>query len=287
MIYITAFVLLLPLGCSRFNPMHFILPHPQWDASTAHAVHFVFEWLAILVGAQCYRIIRKRQAQPLTQSISALAVVAGCVAGAAIGNKLVFLAEVPAVWGVYGWKSLLMGQSIVGGLLGGLLGVELAKKLAGVRHSTGDDFVLPLVVGTGIGRIGCYLAGLHDGTYGIATGGSWGVNLGDDVLRHPAPLYEIAFVCTAGALLHYHRAALSAVAGLRFKLYLSSYLLWRLCVEYLKPVPHEYSLGLSGIQWVCLVALVLYMPFVIRDIYRLRLRQTPTDTSSQPAEKHI
>lgn len=250
--------------------MNFILPHPQWDASTAHAVHFVFEWLAILLGVQCYRILKKRQSQPLANSIPALAVVVGCIAGAAIGNKLVFLAEVPTLWTEYGWRSLLMGQSIVGGLLGGLVGVEIAKQFAGVRHSTGDDFVLPLVFGTCFGRIGCYLAGLHDGTYGIATGGNWGVDLGDGVLRHPAPLYEIAFVFTIGTILHYQRNTLSAVAGLRFKLYLSAYLLWRLYIENLKPMPYDYPLGLSGIQWVCLVALLLYLPFVIRDSNKLR-----------------
>lgn len=254
--------------------MHFTLPHPQWDESTAHLVHFVFEWLAILVGAQCYRIIKKRNAQPLASSIPALAVVAGCITGAAIGNKLVFLAEIPTVWTEYGWKSLMMGQSIVGGLLGGLLGVEIAKKLAGVRHSTGDDFVWPLVIGTSVGRIGCYLAGLHDGTYGIATGVNWGVDMGDGILRHPAPLYEIAVVLLLGVLLHRYRHVLSAVSGLRFKLYLSGYLLWRLLVESIKPMPYEYPLGLSGIQWICLIALVLYLPFVWRDIRQLRDQKT-------------
>jgi len=40
----------------------------------------------------------------------------------------------------------------------------------------------------------------------------------------------------------------------------------------LKPVRMPYPLGLSGIQWVCLVALAIYLPLVWRAARRLPLR---------------
>jgi hypothetical protein len=65
------------------------------------------------------------------------------------------------------------------------------------------------------------------------------------------------------------QARCAAEPGLLFKLLLSSYLVWRLAVDGLKPVPYVYPLGLSGIQWVCLIALVLYLPLAVRQWKRL------------------
>jgi phosphatidylglycerol---prolipoprotein diacylglyceryl transferase len=156
------------------------------------------------------------------------------------------------------------GQSIVGGLLGGLVGVELAKRMTRQSRSTGDALVLPLVAGIAVGRIGCFLAGLHDDTYGVATTLPWGVDLGDGVMRHPSPLYEIAFLLALGGLLWRSRDALAPAPGLQFKLFLAAYLAWRLLGDTLKPVRFAHPFGLSGIQWVCLVALTLYLPLVWR-----------------------
>ena len=147
----------------------------------AHATHLFFEWLAIATGVQLYRLQRKRAGAGGILQAGHYGVLIGCILGAAIGNKLVYWLEVPHLW-VGHWNDPAAwagGQSIVGGLLGGLLGVELAKFCFGVKESTGDNFVVPLAVGTAIGRIGCFLAGLHDGTYGTATALPWGIDFGD------------------------------------------------------------------------------------------------------------
>jgi len=142
-----------------------------------------------------------------------------------------------------------------------LIGIEMAKKLTGQTRSTGDAFVLPICVGLAIGRVGCFVAGLHDDTYGLPTTLPWGVDFGDGIPRHPTQLYEIGVVVALGTALHRARFA---TPGLAFKLFLSAYLLWRLVVEFLKPVPVAYPLGLSGIQWTCAVALAAYLPVVAR-----------------------
>lgn len=232
------------------------------------------------MGAFVYRRLRKQRGAEGALTGKTYFVTLGCILGAAIGNKLVFWIEfadrIPDLWqglvhnDPMAWRQLFAGQSIVGGLLGGLIGVELAKKGAGIQYSTGDDFVLPLVVGTVIGRIGCFLAGLNDGTYGVATTMPWGVDFGDGVARHPTQLYDMIFAVAWGGWLWHQRLRLAPKPGLMFKLYLAGYLFWRLCVDAIKPMPYVFPFGLSGIQVVCIVALVVYLPFVARDLYQLK-----------------
>jgi len=154
---------------------------------------------------------------------------------------------------------------MVGGLLGGLIGVEVAKRLSGMSSSTGDAFVFPILLGLGIGRVGCFLAGLNDGTFGIETSLPWGVDFGDGVHRHPTQLYEIVFVGVMWSVLSRLSERMKCVSGLLFKIMLSSYLVWRLLIDTLKPVEFAYPLGLSGIQWICAIALASYLPWVVRD----------------------
>ena len=244
------------------------------DAVTAAWIHTAFAYAGMAVGAALWRRAMRQQQRGGALAPGNFGVLVGLLLGAAIGNKLVFLIERPdvalTIW--RGGALMFPGQSIVGGLLGGLIGVEIAKKLTGQAPSTGDAMVLPIAVGLAIGRVGCFLAGLHDDTYGLPTTLPWGVDFGDGVARHPTQLYEIAVVLPLGLALH--RARLS-VPGLAFKLFLSTYLLWRFAVEFLKPVPVAYPLGLSGIQWTCLVALAAYTPLVLRAWRRPPRLATP------------
>ncbi|WP_207911118.1 prolipoprotein diacylglyceryl transferase [Roseateles saccharophilus] len=232
------------------------------DATTGAWVHSAFTWAGMALGAAMWRATQRRLGGDGVLAPGNFAVLVGLLLGAAIGNKLVFLIERPDV-ALAAWRgqALWPGQSIVGGLLGGLVGVEIAKQLTGQTRSTGDAMVWPIAVGLAIGRIGCFLAGLHDDTYGLPTDLPWGVDFGDGTPRHPTQLYEIAVVLPLGWALYRARFA---TPGLAFKLFLSSYLLWRFAVEFLKPVPVAFPLGLSGIQWTCLVALAAYLPVVVR-----------------------
>lgn len=257
---------------------------PVLAAGAAQTVHLFFEWLALAAGVQLYRWQRRRAGQPAMLAPGSFAVVAGCILGAAIGNKLVFWIEMPHLWhgAAPDWRLIASGQSIVGGLLGGLLGVEIAKKLAGITRSTGDQFILPLVAGTVVGRIGCFLAGLHDGTYGLPTTLPWGVDFGDGIARHPTQVYDMLFALAMAALLWHGRAVLAQSSGLAFKLYLASYLAWRLLVDAIKPVPYAYAFGLSGIQLVCALALLCYLPFVFRQGMAVKMPQY-----SEPHRKEL
>jgi len=245
----------------------------------AGAVHTAFEWFAIFAGARLYLRSGKTSLRDLGSTRN-YAVILGCIAGAAIGNKAAHW-----IYHVDHWPLLrdspwliLQGQSIVGGLLGGLIGVELGKKYAGVTESTGDRFVVPILAGLIIGRIGCFIAGLADDTYGNPTSLPWGVDFGDGIRRHPTQLYDILFAAGALALLLHFRPVLARESGLQFKLMLAGYLLWRLFIDGLKPVPYAYPGGLSGIQLICLLALVVYLPMTLRQLARLRPVVRPRGT---------
>jgi prolipoprotein diacylglyceryltransferase len=148
-------------------------------------------------------------------------------------------------------------KTIVGGMLGGLIGVELVKKRIGVTISSGDLMVYPLILAMIIGRTGCFLAGLEDGTYGIPTDLPWAINFGDGISRHPTNLYEILFWILLWVILprweHYYKFT----DGSRFKLFMVSYLVFRLLIEFIKP-DYFFNFGLSVIQLVCVAGLLYY-----------------------------
>lgn len=228
------------------------------DPATAGVVHYFFEWAALAAGVAIFRHIRKGRGGGRGGGMLSggnFPLVIGCILGAGIGNKLVFWLEYPQLWELYKSSPLswAMGQSIVGGLLGGWIGVELAKKMARISTRSGDDFILPILTGIVVGRIGCFLAGLNDGTYGLPTALPWGIDFGDGIARHPTQLYEWGLAL--GAMLTYPRwrRAFAHEAGLAFRVFMAGYLLWRLLIDALKPLPFAYPLGLSAIQWICLL----------------------------------
>jgi prolipoprotein diacylglyceryltransferase len=85
-----------------------------------------------------------------------------------------------------------LSHSVVGALIGAIIGVEIYKAAFGIRRSTGAVFVGSFAMGVVIGRWGCLFTGLPDRTYGVPTSLPWGVDLGDGVARHPVQVYESA-----------------------------------------------------------------------------------------------
>lgn len=227
---------------------------------TPTGVHTLFEVLSYAVGFRLFLWQRRRATPPaLRDRDAAVAVAVGAIIGAAIGAKLSYWLDDPltAFAAFPDWRRLLEGKSIIGALLGGVLGVEIAKRIARVTGSSGDAFVLPLTVGMCIGRIGCFLAGLPDHTYGNATTLPWGVDFGDGMARHPTQLYEIVFLLLQFTMIHARRKHF-ARPGDRFRAFMVGYLSFRLLVEFIKPVFHAYPPGLSGLQWLCIAGLAYY-----------------------------
>ena len=230
--------------------------------------------------------------------------IAAAVAGAALGSKLLFWFEDPELaWhNLHNIAYLMGGKTIVGALVFGLISVELIKRYIGVRQSTGDLYAIPLALGIAIGRIGCFLTGLSDNTYGTPTSLPWAVNFGDGIPRHPTQLYEIVFLLALIPILYHvlnkvslqngvvssngaatsksavtseskNPASVAATAiarrssrflpGDAFKLFMVAYLSFRLMCDFIKPYPRIF-LGLGAIQWACLLILLYYFSDIAR-----------------------
>ena len=217
------------------------------------ALHPFFEALGYAGGFAMYQWQRVRTGDRLTDDLR-WTVIAAAAVGALIGSRFLGLLEEAPRRGLT-WHDFLLpgGKTIVGGLLGGWLAVELAKWVAGIRSRTGDLFAVPLCVGIAIGRIGCFLAGMADATYGTATSLPWGVDFGDGVRRHPTQVYELVFLVGLGAFLWWmgrrpHRE------GALFRWFMAAYLAWRFAIDFIKPEPVFH--GLAVIQWACLAGVV-------------------------------
>lgn len=224
--------------------------------------HLFFEAIAYFVAM---RLLLRQVRHDAIEASQRISVIVGGLVGALVGAKLLLLLQhIDILWQNQQllFVLLLQGKTVVGALLGGLVGVELTKKLVGVHQSTGDAFVYPLIAGTAIGRIGCFLTGLSDRTYGIPTSLPWGIDFGDGIARHPTQLYEILFlVILAGWLCWRDRTP--QPAGDRFKAYLLSYLIFRWLIDFIKPNFHPW-LGMSAIQVACLITLLIYRRSLMR-----------------------
>jgi prolipoprotein diacylglyceryltransferase len=237
-----------------------LTPHP--------ALHTLFETLAYVVGYQLYRRMRAKSGDIIADDQRWIVIAAAAV-GALFGSRLLGVLEQAPRIGVH-WQSFLLpgGKTIVGGLLGGWIGVEITKRVRGIHSRTGDLFALPLCLGIAVGRIGCLLAGLADDTYGTATTLPWGIDFGDGIYRHPTQLYEIIFLIALALLLHRfnrrpHRE------GATFRLFLAAYLAWRLVIDFIKPQPLVH--GLNLIQWACVAGLIALVPDIesMITVYRV------------------
>lgn len=208
--------------------------------------HVLFEALAYTAGFALFRHLRKRHGHP-TDHPEGGWVFVGAVLGAALGSKLLDIAQFlpyvveqfsllgqggsappqrpPDVAGIFG------GKTIVGGLLGGWLGVELAKSRLGIQRSTGDLLVQPLILGILIGRIGCFLAGPGDHTSGHLTDVPWAIDAGDGP-RHPTQLYEALFLAAYAVVDHLSRRR--GPDGARFLRFMVAYLGFRVVIDFWK-----------------------------------------------------
>jgi prolipoprotein diacylglyceryltransferase len=257
--------------------------------------HLVAESLAYFVGFRLYLWQRRRSGDYLGETTRWWIVVAGML-GAVAGSKLIYWLSDPWLTADrllhLDLRYLLGGKSIAGALVGGLAAVEWVKRPLGISRSTGDLFAVPLTIGIAIGRIGCFLAGLDDHTYGLPTTLPWAVDFGDGVPRHPTQLYEALFLVLLALFLGRWCAALSSgrpasgrpAEGDLFKIFMVAYFGFRLSLEQIKPgVPLA---GLVAIQWLSLAVLLYYAQLFVRQRLWPRLRPPKGKPLPAPARDH-
>jgi phosphatidylglycerol---prolipoprotein diacylglyceryl transferase len=244
--------------------------------------HTLFDLLAYTVGFRLFLFQRRRLGDTI-DTRARWTVVAAAILGAAIGSKLFFWLEDPAETLAH-WNDpvfLLGGKTIVGGLIGGLIGVELEKRRAGLTRRTGDLFAMPLAAGIAIGRIGCFLSGLPDRTYGTPSHLPWAVDFGDGIPRHPTQLYE-SIAMTIAAIVLGRLTRRPHREGDVFKLFMTMYFGLRLAVDAIKPEVRIF-LGLSSLQWASVAVLLYYGDDVRRwmtEGWNSKLRERPQPAAS-------
>lgn len=194
-------------------------------------LHIAFDALAWLTaGLSLWWLTRCTNVRIPVSPVGDLGYAAFLIFGAGLGAVVFGTANL--------WLSHQAGfaRSIEGAVAGGILAVELYKRAAGIQVRTGARFALPLAVGIAVGRIGCYLAGLDDFTYGTPTSLPWAHDYGDGVPRHPVQLYESAAMAVFA--LGYVRLALTNhrfVVDNGFYLAVGCYGAQRFVWEFFKP----------------------------------------------------
>jgi phosphatidylglycerol:prolipoprotein diacylglycerol transferase len=210
-----------------------------------------YGWLtlcSLAVSLALWRRVSPRDPRLLTIYLAALA-------GAFLGAKVVyFLAEGYVHLGAADmWRQLATGKSILGGLLGGYVAVEGAKRLLGYAGITGDWFAVIVPIGIALGRIGCWASGCCQG---IQCQPKWfTVQDASGQARWPAVPAELLFNLLALAAILWLRRA-NLLPGQHFHIYLIGYGAFRFLHEFLRD--ETRLLGpFTGYQIAALAVLIL------------------------------
>jgi len=156
---------------------------------TSPAAHIAFDLLAWSSGLALGYALHRWRLRDASMRLAGVAgrgyfasLALGAAGGAWLAGSLNTLSS----------ASPALSHSVVGALAGAIAGVEIYKRLRGIKGSTGGSFVGPFALGIVIGRLGCLFTGLPDRTYGSPTDLPFAVDLGDGIGRHPVQLYESA-----------------------------------------------------------------------------------------------
>ncbi|MBG9376692.1 prolipoprotein diacylglyceryl transferase [Panacibacter sp. DH6] len=227
-------------------------------------LHNITEFLGFFIGFRYFLYLRKKQGDIIGQP-NRVSILIAAIFGAFIGSRLVGGLEDPvkmiAADNVFVY--FYQQKTVLGGFLGGLLSVELVKKIIGERTASGDLFTYPIILALIIGRIGCFSMGVYEETYGLPTTLPWGIKLGDAFYRHPVALYEVLFLVLLWFTLLQLEVRYALQNGARFKLFMIAYCLFRFMLDFVKP-HYTFGFGLSTIQVTALLGLLYYYRYMVQ-----------------------
>lgn len=220
---------------------------------------------------------RKRIDPTLGNNITLIALIAGIA-----GSKLLYLLEhfSQFVADPIGMAFSPSGLTFYGGFLLAAFAIYRYLKKKGVPFFVGADAIAPgLLLGYGIARIGCHLAG--DGDYGFPTDLPWGTDYSngtyppsvafknfpeitslypngivpDNTPLHPTPVYEF-LICGVFFWLLWRMRKTTAPAGKLFMAYLALAGIERFSIEFLRLNP-RLAFGLSEAQLIAIVLIAV------------------------------
>jgi prolipoprotein diacylglyceryltransferase len=228
-------------------------------------VQVISECLAFSVGFRYYVVSKKYYDGNASGNYRQI-IIWGATLGTFLGARIMGFLENP--YGIHQLRQILIqfnARSIMGGIFGAMLGIKLVRKLVKEEHLSFDLFILPLILSIFIGRVGCFLNGTKDFTYGTETDFFMAMDLGDGLYRHPIALYELVFLALLFIGMHRNRHALWQIPELMFTIFMMSYFGFRFCIEYLKPNVF-FVYGLSSVQWLCIGCWIYFLPAMCRNL---------------------
>jgi phosphatidylglycerol:prolipoprotein diacylglycerol transferase len=221
---------------------------------------------------------KRRKLDPnIANNVTLIALVAGVA-----GSKILYLIE--------NWSSFIIdpvgmvfnpgGLTFYGGFLLATFSIYVYGRRKGITFFTICDAIAPgLMLGYGIGRLGCHLAG--DGDYGFPTTLPWGTDYSNgtyppsvafrdfpeitsrfpggivpnNIPCHPTPVYEF-IICALMCWLLWRMRKKVTPAGKLFMIYLVLAGIERFAIEFLRPNP-RIVFGLSEAQLIALPLIVI------------------------------
>lgn len=226
--------------------------------------HLAYPVIMGLALAVAYALSRVTQRDGGLRRGERRAVGVGAFVGAMLGAKLPFvLADGPGLLSGAAWFS--DGKTILTGLVGGYVGVVVAKWALEIKTRTGDGFAVPVAAAIAIGRLACFSIGC---CYGAPTTAPWAVVFPrvDELPRHPTQLYEAAFHTVAAAVL-WRLQTRGRLPGQLIKLYIIVYAGYRFVSETIRPEPRMVA-GLTAYQWGSAALAIVFFVLWRRDVAR-------------------
>ncbi len=211
----------------------------------------------------CNVILQRELNRRKFQGDISTALVASGVIGGIIGAKIYYVLFVANTFSLH---ALFSPSGLVwyGGLLGGSAGVAFVIMRSSNPFLQTVDIVGPLLLlGYGIGRIGCLLAG--DGDYGPPSDLPWAMafpngTVPTDDRVHPTPIYETTISFIFFGILWSQRMKFASVPGLLFGASLVALAVERFIVEFWRLTPHVFP-ETSSLGWMTspqLVSIILF-----------------------------
>ncbi len=230
--------------------------------------HVVTEIAAFFLGFRFY-VFKKKRIKDVFSWEQRMILLIAAASGALIFSRVLGALENYEAWksSPNFWWYLYSSKTVVGGLLGGWLFVEIAKYFMKLKASSGDVMTFPILLGLFIGRIGCFSQGIQEMTYGNKTDWPTGMDLGDGIMRHPLALYEMAVLILIGILLVLLQRKQKFRDGIQFKLMMFLYLFYRFTAEWMKP-RFPLLFELTSIQLAIIACYLLYIRTILNLIFK-------------------
>jgi phosphatidylglycerol---prolipoprotein diacylglyceryl transferase len=219
------------------------------------AAYSILVAAGIVVGLAVVAILASRLGEPVgtTMTVSAVAVVTG-VAGA-------------KVWYVAGHRGRRLNGWCIQGFIFGAAGAGLVLGSVWLAVPVGeylDTVAAGLLVGMGIGRVGCFFAGCCRGRLTASRWGVWSSDQRVGARRIPVQLLESALALTMGILAFVAASQrVWGVPGAVFVAAIATYTLGRQFLLPLRADPRHFRFGRWAVVLLGVLALVADAIWVI------------------------